>query len=93
MLIACRKRPVPVDVLREAVERIERDLFMEFEDEIPTRCVGERVLEELASIDTVAYIRFASVYREFDTVDDFAATIKSMKQSARARAALSPLEK
>jgi transcriptional repressor NrdR len=71
MLIACRKRPVPVEALRSAVERIERDLFQEFEDEAPSRALGERVMHELANLDAVAYVRFASVYREFETVQDF----------------------
>ena len=72
MLIACRKRPIPIDLLRDAVEHIERDLFQEFEDEVPTRAIGERVMRELQALDTVAYVRFASVYREFETVQDFA---------------------
>ena len=93
MLIACRKRPVAIEVLREAAERIERDLYQESEEEVPTHRVGERVLSELAQIDTVAYIRFASVYREFETVDDFAATIQSMKELARVSAPPSPLVK
>jgi transcriptional repressor NrdR len=75
MLIACRKRPISVEELRAAVERIERDLFQEFEDEVPTKAIGEKVMRELHAIDTVAYIRFASVYREFDTIEDFASMV------------------
>ena len=80
MLIACRKRPVPVEALRAAVERIERDLFQEFEDEAPTRAIGERVMRELHELDTVAYVRFASVYREFETVRDFASIVEEMER-------------
>lgn len=71
MLVACRKRRVPIEDLHAAADRIERDLFQEFEEEAPTAAVGEAVLRELRGIDTVAYIRFASVYREFETVEDF----------------------
>jgi transcriptional repressor NrdR len=71
MLVACRKRRIPIEDLKEAVERIERDLHQEFEDEIPTHQIGERVLRALAEIDAVAYVRFASVYREFETLEDF----------------------
>ena len=81
MLIACRKRKVPVDLLREAVERIERDLYHEFDDEVPTRAIGEKVMHELESIDTVAYVRFASVYREFETVEDFRQMVAEMSAS------------
>jgi transcriptional repressor NrdR len=72
MLIACRKRPVAIEILREASERIERDLFQEFDDEVPTSAIGEHVMQELHDLDMVAYVRFASVYREFETADDFA---------------------
>lgn len=80
MLIACRKRPVPVEVLRNAAERIERDLSQEFEDEVPTNAIGERVMQELHEIDTVAYVRFASVYREFQRLSDFRAIVDSMRE-------------
>lgn len=79
MLIACRKRPIPVEVLKDAVERIERDLFHEFEDEVPTKAIGERVMRELQTIDQVAYVRFASVYREFETVRDFARIVEQVE--------------
>ncbi len=69
--IACRKRPVSTEAMRVAAERIERDLFQEFEEEAPSAGVGERVMAELKTLDTVAYVRFASVYREFQTLADF----------------------
>lgn len=80
MRIAARKRPVPTELLREAVGRIERDLFQEFEDEVSTKEVGGRVLRELAVVDTVAYVRFASVYQEFETVADFAAVVEKVQR-------------
>lgn len=78
MLIAARKRPVSVEQLRDAAERIERDLFQEFEDEVSTSAIGERVIRELHTLDAVAYVRFASVYREFQTLADFKAMIESL---------------
>ena len=80
MLIACRKRGISVDILRASVERIERDLFQEFEDEAPTQTIGDKVLAELFEIDSVAYVRFASVYKQFDTVSDFQHIIDSVNQ-------------
>ncbi len=83
LLLACRKRPVPVDVLRRAVESVERDLFLEFEEEVPTRAIGERLLKELRSIDGVAYVRFASVYLEFEDVADFRRILDSMREGEK----------
>jgi transcriptional repressor NrdR len=80
MRVACRKRPVKVEVLRSLSERIERDLYQDFEDEVKTREIGERVMRELAPVDTVAYVRFASVYREFKTVSDFAHLIEEVQR-------------
>jgi transcriptional repressor NrdR len=71
MVIACGKRPVPLETLREAACDIERDLFQEFEEEVPSAGVGERVMRGLAVIDTVAYVRFASVYQKFENLGDF----------------------
>jgi transcriptional repressor NrdR len=78
ILLACHKRAVPVDVLREAAEEIERDLIQHFEEEVPTRFIGDLVLAKLEKIDTVAFVRFASVYQEFQTVGDFLKIIESV---------------
>lgn len=78
MIIASRKRPVSVDRLRQAADAVERELYQEFEDEVPTTAIGERVMSELRLIDTVAYVRFASVYREFQTVSDFRSIVESV---------------
>lgn len=71
MLLACGKRPVAVETVRAAAERIERDLFKEYEDEVPSTVIGDIVMRELKNIDTVAYVRFASVYKEFASISDF----------------------
>ncbi len=81
MRIACRKRPVSMDTLRSAADRIERDMFQDFEDETRSIAIGERVMRELRRIDTVAYVRFASVYREFDTVADFTNLVDSVRST------------
>jgi len=80
MRIACRKRPISVETLRTLSERIERDLYQDFEDEVTTREIGARVMRELAPLDTVAYVRFASVYQEFETVADFAAVVDQVQR-------------
>ncbi len=76
MIVACGKRPVSLESLRDSAERIERDVYSTFEDEVPSGEVGERVIAELMALDTVAYIRFASVYRQFASVDDFAEALR-----------------
>lgn len=80
MLIACRKRHFSLEALKEAVGRIEQSMLEQFEDEAPSSIVGDRVLRELSEIDIVAYIRFASVYREFETLDDFETIIEGMRK-------------
>jgi transcriptional repressor NrdR len=78
MLVACRKRRIAVEDLKEAVERIERDLHQNFDDEVPSSQIGERVLGELLKIDSVAYVRFASVYKDFETLADFGEMVESV---------------
>lgn len=78
MIVACRKRPVSVERLKRAAAVVERELFQEYEDEVPSTAIGERVMNELRRIDTVAYVRFASVYREFQTVSDFRSIVESV---------------
>jgi transcriptional repressor NrdR len=88
MLLACRKRRVPIEDLNEAVERIEHDLYQLTEEEIPSTAIGELVLRELHAIDTVAYIRFASVYKDFETISDFEEIVRSMQRGETAAAVL-----
>lgn len=78
MLLACRKRPVDLETLRQASESVEREVFQEFEEEVPTAAIGQRVMEALLKIDTVGYIRFASVYLDFTTIDDFREIVASV---------------
>lgn len=69
--IACNKRPVSTERLESVAEGLEREFAASGEKEIPSETIGERVMETLRTLDGVAYVRFASVYRSFTDVDDF----------------------
>jgi transcriptional repressor NrdR len=71
LALALRKRPVSTEQVDAAIERIEEKLLNLGEREIPSHRLGEWVMRELKKLDKVAYIRFASVYRSFEDVDDF----------------------
>ncbi|MFM7100333.1 MAG: transcriptional regulator NrdR, partial [Verrucomicrobiota bacterium] len=68
---ACQKRPVSEQDVADAVERVVEGVGANYEREVPSKAIGERVMEELRGLDPVAYIRFASIYREFAEVSDF----------------------
>lgn len=68
---ACEKRPVAAAELEALVDRVETSLRNRLEPEVPSRLVGDLVLEQLKGLDEVAYIRFASVYRQFQSVREF----------------------
>ena len=71
ILKACEKRPVSAQVIEEAVADIEGEIHRTFEKEVPSKVIGELVMRRLSAIDQVAYVRFASVYREFKDVSEF----------------------
>lgn len=71
MIRACEKRPVPVADLEKAAEEIEQEVQNSMEREVSTRTIGEMVMNRLKKIDEVAYVRFASVYRQFKDIDTF----------------------
>lgn len=71
MLTACEKRPISIAQLESAVEEIERSLYNRGDKEVPSTEIGEMVIEKLRQLDQVAYIRFASVYRQFEDVTQF----------------------
>ena len=83
MMLALRKRQVATDKVDAAIDRIEEKLRQTGERELPTAKVGELVMRELARLDKVAYIRFASVYRSFDTPDDFREAVLEVKKPRR----------
>ncbi|ADG05215.1 transcriptional repressor NrdR [Kyrpidia spormannii] len=71
LLKACEKRPITSETIDAMVDRVERDLRQAFEREVTTNQIGERVMAVLREVDQVAYVRFASVYREFKDVETF----------------------
>ncbi len=71
MLRACEKRPVPMQALENAVNEIEASVQNSLEREITTEFIGEQVMEKLKALDEVAYVRFASVYRQFKDIHSF----------------------
>lgn len=78
ILRACYKRPVSAEAIKQAVEDIETEIYKLEEKEIPSNKIGELVMERLKQLDEVAYVRFASVYREFKDVNTFMAEIKKI---------------
>ena len=68
---ACEKRPVPLEVQEKIVNEIEQSLQNEMEREVPSTRIGELVMDKLKDVDEVAYVRFASVYRQFKDIDSF----------------------
>ena len=71
MLRACEKRPVPVDTLMRLADEIEQEVQNSLEREISSRKIGELVMDRLKGVDEVAYVRFASVYRQFKDINTF----------------------
>jgi transcriptional repressor NrdR len=75
---ACWKRPVSEETIERIVSDIEVDLYENFEREVPSRYIGEKVMDALRQVDQVAFVRFASVYREFKDVNDFVEELEPM---------------
>jgi len=86
---ACHKRPVSQETIEDFVTALEKELFESGEKEVPSSYIGERVMEKLREWDEVAYVRFASVYREFQDVNEFveqvAQLLKRRKGGDRSR--------
>ena len=80
MMLALRKRPVATESVEAAIDRIEEKLVTLGEREVATDRVGELVMRELKKLDKIAYIRFASVYRNFADVDEFSDAIREVKK-------------
>ncbi len=75
---ACEKRNISMDVIEEFIDNLERDLRETGKKEIPSQKIGELIMEALHKLDDVAYVRFASVYREFKDVNDFVSELKTL---------------
>ncbi|GED28080.1 hypothetical protein BAG01nite_41820 [Brevibacillus agri] len=80
---ACEKRPVPLEVLENVVNDIEKELRSCGQAEIPSNDVGEKVMERLYHVDEVAYVRFASVYRQFKDINVFMKELEELLAQAR----------
>ena len=78
MIRACEKRPVSLAELERIADEIEQELQNSMEREISTADIGEKVMERLRSVDQVAYVRFASVYRQFKDIDTFMAELNKL---------------
>jgi len=75
---ACEKRPIGVEVRENLVKRIEKNMQAIGEKEIPSSLIGEQIMDGLKEIDEVAYVRFASVYRQFKDIKEFIQEIKDI---------------
>lgn len=82
---ACQKRNISINTLEEFVDELERELQEMGEKEIPASVVGERIMTKLHELDDVAYVRFASVYREFKDINDFMSELKDLLDSPKKR--------
>jgi len=83
---ACWKRPVSEDDIEGVVTALEAELYGTYESEVPSRVLGERLMELLRGLDQVAFVRFASVYREFQDVRDFVEELEPILAQANVQA-------
>ncbi len=77
---ACRKRPVTPQQLDESADKIEKELGDKYDREVPSMAIGERVMSQLRSVDPVAYVRYASVYRRFGDPAEFIQEVKRLEE-------------
>ena len=82
LMKACEKRPISLEVLEETADKEEKELRNSMEREIPSRLIGEVLMKHLKNLDHVAYVRFASVYREFTDIDNFMQELEALKDTA-----------
>lgn len=80
ILSACYKRPVPADAIQKTIDAVELEIFNREVKEIPSSVIGEIVMDKLKDLDPVAYVRFASVYREFKDASTFMDELKKFLQ-------------
>ena len=75
---ACHKRPISINQINQLVDEVETEIFNREEKEIPSRVIGELVMDKLKNLEAVAYVRFASVYREFKDINTFMDELKKV---------------
>ena len=80
VLLACLKRPIPTEKITSLVDEVETEVFNLGEREIPSSVIGELVMKKLKDLEAVAYVRFASVYREFKDINSFMEELKKVLQ-------------
>jgi transcriptional repressor NrdR len=78
LIRACEKRPVSMGRLAELVDDVESALLESPERELPTTLIGERLMDRLRALDKIAYVRFASVYRDFQDIEEFLRELKNV---------------
>ena len=79
---ACYKRPVSAEEVRQIAERVEEDIFRNFDKEVSSAFIGESIMRHLRAVDKVAYIRFASVYRDFEDAGELIEEVSEVIQEA-----------
>jgi transcriptional repressor NrdR len=81
ILRACEKRPIPLSVVETVVDKVEKELRNLMEREVSSRTIGETVMRHLKDIDQVAYVRFASVYRQFADINNFMQELETLMKT------------
>ena len=81
VLRACHKRPISAAQITQLVDEVETEIFNREEKEVPSAVIGELVMDKLKNLEAVAYVRFASVYREFKDINTFMDELKSMMKT------------
>jgi transcriptional repressor NrdR len=87
---ACEKRPIGMEQMERAVEELLHELESQQKREIPTRLIGAMVMEKLHAIDPIAYVRYASVYRQFQEIGDFIEEIQTYQEKRSSRSSAQP---
>jgi transcriptional repressor NrdR len=87
---ACEKRPIGMEQIERAVEELLHELESQQKREIPTRLIGAMVMEKLHAIDPIAYVRYASVYRQFQEIGDFIEEIQTYQEKRSSRSSAQP---
>jgi len=87
---ACEKRPISTDDMLALVDEVEADVFDKFDREVASSYIGERIMERLQQLDKVAFVRFASVYREFQDISDFIKESAAVMGPEKAKPGSSP---
>ena len=85
LMKACEKRPISLKTLEETTDKIEKELRNSMEREIPSRVIGEVLMKYLKELDHVAYVRFASVYREFTDINNFMQELEYLKKTTQSQ--------